>query len=254
MATQTTTAYKRLAEAIRQRILGGEWRAGEQIPTEHRLCEEFSASRITVRRALQIMEEERLIHRRQGSGTFVSPTPVRKIPILNTDFFASVVRHAPELRRRVEANEWVQADEYLAGQLETVPGERLLHAVRVDELRGEPVAADELWLPGRMADRLDAEDLTEMNFLVRWQAVEGIRLDYGTQSIEAVKARSPWAGLLDVRSGEPLLKETNTLYLLNGQRAGLFVSHYRPDCFRFDATVPMGGGPTAVTKKRNVRG
>lgn len=249
MATRTTTtAYKRLAESIRQRILAGEWQPGEQLPTEQRLCEEFSASRITVRRALQIMEEELLIRRRQGSGTFVSPTPVRKIPILNTDFFGSVTRHAPDLLRRVEESNWIDADEALAEQLDTVPGDRVLHAVRVDELRGEPVAADELWLPGRLAAELDTDDLTELDFLARWQAVQSIRLDYGTQTIEAAKARAPWVGLLAVRSGEPLLKETNTLYLVTGQRAGLFVSHYRHDYFRFDATIAIAGDTKAIRK------
>ena len=242
MATRTT-AYKRLAEAIRQRILDGEWRAGQQLPTEQRLCDEFSASRITVRRALQIMEEELLVRRRQGSGTFVSTTPVRKIPILNTDFFASVVRPAPDLNRRVESSGWIEADDDLAEQLDAVPGDKILHAVRVDELRGEPVASDELWLPGRIASDLDADDMAELDFLDRWQAVENIRLDYGTQSIEATRARAPLTGLLQVRSGDPLLKETNTLYLIAGQRAGLFVSHYRHDYFRFDATVAIRAAP-----------
>jgi DNA-binding GntR family transcriptional regulator len=243
-----TTAYNRLAEMIRQRILAGEWRAGQRLPTEQRLCEDFSASRITIRRALQILEEELLIRRRQGSGTFVSPTPVRKIPILNTDFIASIARHAPDLQRRVEHCGWVEADDDLAEQLDTVPGDRLLHAVRVDELRGEPVAVDELWLLGRIASDLNADDMAELDFFDRWQAVQNIRLDYGTQRIEAVKARAPLTGLLRVRSGDPFLKETNVLYLIGGQTAGLFISHYRHDYFRFDATVAIrtGAGESRV--------
>jgi DNA-binding GntR family transcriptional regulator len=238
-----TTAYNRLADIIRQRILAGEWRAGRQLPTEQQLCEDFSASRITVRRALQILEEELLIRRRQGSGTFVSPTPVRKIPILNTDFVASIERHAPDLQRRVEQSGWVKADDDLAEKLDTAAGDRLLHAVRVDELRGDPVAVDELWLLGRIASEISDDDLAELDFFDRWQAVQKVRLDYGTQRIEAVKARSPLTGLLRVRSGDPFLKETNTLYLVGGQTAGLFVSHYRHDYFRFDATVAIRTAP-----------
>jgi GntR family transcriptional regulator len=242
MATRTT-AYKRLAETIRQRILDGEWRAGQQLPTEQSLCDDFSASRITVRRALQIMEEELLVRRRQGSGTFVSPTPVRKIPILNTDFFASVARHAPDLKRLVKSSDWIEADIDLAEQLDIMPGDKLLHAVRYDELRAEPVATDELWIPSRIASGLGIDDLAELDFLDRWQAVENIRLDYGTQSIEAVKARAPLTGRLKVRSGDPLLRETNTIYLAAGRRAGLFISHYRHDYFRFDATIAIGANP-----------
>lgn len=240
--TTRTTAYNRLADTLRHSILGGRWQPGQQLPTEQALCKTFGASRITVRRALQILEEELLVRRRQGSGTFVSPTPTRKIPILNTDYFGSIVRHAPDLRRRIESSGWFQADDGLAEQLDVLPGDRLLHTVRVDELRGDPVAGDELWLPERFASQITADNLSGLDFLDHWQAIQNIKLDYGTQTIEAARARSPWTNLLNVRSGEPLLRETNILYLTSGQRAAAIISYYRHDYFRFDATISIKPG------------
>lgn len=61
-----------IAEELRRRILSGDYRAGERLPAERRLAELFGASRATVRGALRRLEENALVTRRVGSGTFVS--------------------------------------------------------------------------------------------------------------------------------------------------------------------------------------
>lgn len=249
-----TTAYNRLADALRQRILTGDWAPGQQLPTEQKLCDLFGCSRITIRRALQILEEELLVRRRQGAGTFVSPTPARKIPILNTDFFGSIARHAPDLTRRVVDHGWVEADDDKAEQLDILPGEKLLHMLRIDELRGTPVTTDEVWLLERCATRLNDTDLAELDFFEHWRQVQGITLEYATQTIEAVKAVKPWTDLLETKTGEPLLRETNIVYQSAVQRAGLFVSYYRHDFFRFDATIAIGGGRVPIQMNEVTRG
>jgi len=45
--------------------------AGERLPTERKLAEQFGVGRRTVRRALDLLEQEGRIKRRQGQGTFV---------------------------------------------------------------------------------------------------------------------------------------------------------------------------------------
>ena len=89
---RTATAYQYVADTLRRRILHGEFGPGERLPTERELCELFSASRITIRRSLDILADELLIERRQGDGTFVSPTPSRRIPLLSTDVSGSISR------------------------------------------------------------------------------------------------------------------------------------------------------------------
>lgn len=57
---------------LRQAILEGAYGHGEKLPAERQLAEAFGASRTTVRIALGQLEEERLVLRRVGSGTFVN--------------------------------------------------------------------------------------------------------------------------------------------------------------------------------------
>ncbi|MCH2115718.1 MAG: GntR family transcriptional regulator [Pirellulales bacterium] len=240
MATaQSTAAYKQVADGLRKLILCGELAPGERLPTERELCQQFSASRITIRRALQILADEILIQRRHGSGTFVSPTPSRRIPLLATDFSGSVAAHAPELRRRLEAWHWQKAPDDVAGMLQSPLGSRVLFARRIDVLEDVPVAYDEVYLSEQVADRLDKQDLGQLRFLERWEKVQQIRIDYLTQSIEAVAAEPAQARYLGGVVGGPLLKEIDTMFFASGTACGLFISYYRNDLFRLVSTIRL---------------
>ncbi len=65
--------HVRLADDVRNRIRGGEWEVGEQLPTEAQLCTHYGVSRSTVRAALQLLENQGLTRTRHGIGTFVTP-------------------------------------------------------------------------------------------------------------------------------------------------------------------------------------
>lgn len=73
--------YARIQQYIREEITSGRLKEGDRIPTEVELCEQFSAARATVARAIQQLAFEGLIVRRAGSGSFVSirsiSTPLR---------------------------------------------------------------------------------------------------------------------------------------------------------------------------------
>jgi DNA-binding GntR family transcriptional regulator len=242
------TAYQRIADSLRQQILSGQWPPGQRLPTERSLCRQFAVSQITIRRALQILQQEHLVARRQGSGTFASSTALRKIPILNTDFFGSISRHAPSLQRCLHSLQSKKIDAELASLLQICQGDVVLKAIRVDSLRGTPVTMDEVAVPARYGDRLSKDDFAELDFIARWQAIQKIRLGYCMQSIEAVKAEPPVNRLLRVRAGNPLLKETSVVFLASGLPAGLFVSYYRHDSFRFDVTFSFDSRVGVVMK------
>jgi len=230
-----STAYNLLAQSLRERILSGEWQSGSRLITERELCRHFGVSRITVRRALQILEEEGLVIRRQGSGTFVNARAGRKISIVNGDFSASVLRHAPELTRVVKEVKWRAADVETAAKLGISVGDRILSVRRVDQLGKRPVATDEVFLPARFVNLLSNKDLAHIAFLERWQEVQKLDLDYETQVLEAVAAELPETKWLRVPRGSPLLKETNIVFLTGGRTAGLFISHYRHQYYQFNS-------------------
>jgi GntR family transcriptional regulator len=64
--------YLQLRDALAERVATGEWKPGGAVPNESDLAREFGVSAGTMRKALDLMESERLLTRKQGRGTFVN--------------------------------------------------------------------------------------------------------------------------------------------------------------------------------------
>ena len=64
--------YYDLMEDLRGKILNGEIRPGEKLPSENELSAEYNISRQTVRKALQILQDEGYVYAEHGRGTFCS--------------------------------------------------------------------------------------------------------------------------------------------------------------------------------------
>ncbi len=72
------SATRRSPGELRGRIAAGEFAGGRLLPSEAELAEQFAASRVTVRRALEALHEEGLVDSRQGLGWFVAADPLRQ--------------------------------------------------------------------------------------------------------------------------------------------------------------------------------
>lgn len=75
LATELVTTY------VSERIVRGEFRRGEQLPTERELVSEIGVSRTSVRAGLQALAAKRVLVTRRGAGTFIADGP----PVLDSD-------------------------------------------------------------------------------------------------------------------------------------------------------------------------
>ena len=64
--------YVQVADELRGRIQSGTWKLGDKISTQEELEQEFQVARITIRQAVDLLQQEGLVQRRQGKGTFVT--------------------------------------------------------------------------------------------------------------------------------------------------------------------------------------
>jgi GntR family transcriptional regulator len=68
-----TPLYLQVARKLADAINAGRWQAEEAIPPERILSDKLGVSRVTARKALDVLVDQKLIVRRQGSGTFIAP-------------------------------------------------------------------------------------------------------------------------------------------------------------------------------------
>jgi AcrR family transcriptional regulator len=67
--------YQVIAAEIRRRIAAGELKAGERVPSTRALVRDFGVAMATATKALQALQQERLVHASPGVGTVVGPPP-----------------------------------------------------------------------------------------------------------------------------------------------------------------------------------
>ena len=68
--------YEQIFESLRERIQLHQYQVGERVPSEKELCDEFGVSRITTKKALEMLASEQLIVRQPGRGSFVADTQI----------------------------------------------------------------------------------------------------------------------------------------------------------------------------------
>ena len=79
-----TPMYMQLARKLTAAIEAGQWQEGDALPSERTLVDALGISRVTARRALQVLEEQGAILRNRGAGTFIAPRFVQPLPRLES--------------------------------------------------------------------------------------------------------------------------------------------------------------------------
>lgn len=151
--------YIQLKDILKDKILKGEYKPQERIPPENELCVLYGVSRITVRQALSVLAQERLLFRKQGKGTFVtSPMFGRQLPKLDsvseTMRELGLVPSSRVVERRVEN---AQAD---VAALLKLPAkqQRVNKIVRARLANGEPALLERTYVPYFLCPSLLKDD------------------------------------------------------------------------------------------------
>lgn len=151
--------HQQISDTLREKIEDGTYAPNDQLLSENQLGEEFQVSRITVRRALQTLENEGLIYRRQGLGAFVSDHRVSQSMIRLNSFVEDMELAGLNASSHIIGFSKVVCPDAIAHELRVDPGKQVF---RLDRLRlgdGAPIAYDSTWLPPFYAQLLEGFDL-----------------------------------------------------------------------------------------------
>ncbi len=216
--------HEQISDWLRNRIEQGTYEVDEKLPSEKQLGDRFDVSRVTVRRALQTLESEDYIYRRQGLGSFVKERRAAQGLVRLTDFAQDMAQAGLEASSRVEHHAPETPPPAVAVHLATDDQT----VMRLDRLRlgdGRPVAFDRTWLPMFYAQLLEGHDLEEETIYHILEAEYDIPVLRGHYRITAANADAPIADLLGVDAGEALLL-IERLSLTEGDKRVYFQRRY----------------------------
>ncbi|PWC37768.1 GntR family transcriptional regulator [Azospirillum sp. TSO35-2] len=232
---------RRIYLLLRDRIIAGDLPPGTRLPGEPALAAEHAVSRVTVRRALDLLDKEGLVQRKAGSGTFVHDT--RSVRPIVADL-SNVLSHLIDMGRSTDVKllsfGYGLPSEGIAESLGMKPGERVQRSVRVRLIDGVPFSYLTTHVPEWIGLTYSEAELAARPLL---ELIErsGVTTERATQAINATLAGPEAAAALDLEIGSPLLTLTRVVY----EPAGRGVEHlhalYRPDRYSFHMDLVRTG-------------
>jgi GntR family transcriptional regulator len=229
--------YLKLYQDLCNQITCGKWEQGQQFPTEAEICNSFGVSRITTRQALKMLEDQGLIERYAGRGTFIKSIKPQKNAILSTDFTGSIRSGSYKVNRKLLLCKKIPAEANIAQMLDILKGTEILYAERLDIQNNEPMAYDRVFIPLVFASSISDETLTKIDFLECWLKTEKLNLNFSKESIEAIPADAYAARILNIKKHTPMLLTSEILYVNSSTPIAIFDSIYRGDKIKLISTI-----------------
>jgi len=231
-----TPAYLQVRHRLTDLIRTGRLKPGEATPSERELARSLGISRTTVRQALRGLEDQGVLERRHGSGTYVADRRIVQSLSELTGFSEDMRARGQTPGARVLTLERARARPEEAVALGLPSGERVIRIVRLRTADGEPLALEDCAIPERVCPPLALEDVSDRS-LYAHLARHGVILRRAVQRLRAIAADRPTARLLELSPGDPVLSIQRTTWDDRDQPIEFVVSVYRGD--RYDFLVEL---------------
>jgi GntR family transcriptional regulator, N-acetylglucosamine utilization regulator len=230
--SQVFPLYAQLKERIIDLIADRVYAPGDQLPSQRELIDEFGASHMTVRRAINELIQEGVIHAIPGKGIFVSQPKQQAEPIPLRGFTEEMGRRGMKASSRILAAEIISASTMLARVFETEVGTPLIYLRRLRLANLEPIAIQAAYLCHEFCPGLLDHDLEEGSLYDLLHNEFGLAFGRANYSFEAVLADEEQAALLNAAMPLALLVSEQLTFLENDVPIEFVRSVYRGDRYR----------------------
>lgn len=206
--------YVQLRDVMAHRISTREWSPTNPLPNEFELSREFEVSIGTVRKALALLEDDRLIRRQQGRGTFVNDLATDEFVNRYTNIqdargarIGGRVRKAAVLKRAATPEE--------CDRLGLIGGGDVFSIQRLRFHADRPFMVEQATLPVHLLTILTPESGDYR--IVGLAQSNGLLVGSACEHVSPILADDATATLLDISPGTPVLSLDRTIHLSDGR-------------------------------------
>jgi GntR family transcriptional regulator len=208
--------YLQLRDALAGRIASGEWKPTAAIPNESDLAREFGVSAGTMRKALDLMEAERLLTRRQGRGTFVNDQSSDELAAR----FSNI--RGPDGKRLCGQVKSAEVTEGPANAEECVrlrlrADDRVCRLHRIRHHKGQIFLVEDVTLPAALFPALGEKKKVVTDRIIVLAQEYGILLGKAEERVSLSGASPDVAQKLGVAAGSPVMVLDRVVLALDGR-------------------------------------
>lgn len=228
--------YFNIKRSILNMLDSGELVANTLLPSERELMKEYNVSRITVRKAIEELEQEGFVYKIQGKGTFVKGEHKKQNLISITSCTEDVKRQGMVPARKVLSKQIVKADKKRQSRLCLSNDEYVFCMDRVYFADGEPINKTTVYLPYKLFKGIELYDFEKFSLYGVIENDYYIKITRAERTLEAVLAYDDICKELNVHNGTPLiLFQCITYGEIRGREIPIetFKCYYRSDKFKF---------------------
>jgi GntR family transcriptional regulator len=222
-----TPAYQRIQAAITKRIDSGRLKPGDTVESERELAKIHGVSLMTARHALSALEQDGIVQRRRGAGTFVAPPKIHFNKLMG--FNELMAGRNLVASSKVLSFSIVQNEREVAARLALADDAPLTEVGRLRMGADEPFALETCYFSAEDFPDLNQATLERGSLFSLLEHEYGIGLAYADEEVGATTADSSTAHLLQVPRGHPLLRMRQVIYSTKGKATVYVLGLYRSD-------------------------
>lgn len=229
--------YNQIKDILKTKILEGVYQPNQQMPSESELVATFAVSRITIRQALGELQNEGLIFRVHGKGTFVSrPRAFQDLGSLQ-GFGTAMRQMGYETHSKVLSIRTIKPAQHVQEKLKLAKNAKVTELQRLRFLNREPISIDVSYLPEPIGAKLAKEDLANQDVFTILESNLQITLGYADLQISSTIVKETMATQLRVDEGAPILFIERIIHTSDGLPLEYEQLYYRGDAFQFKVRV-----------------
>jgi len=240
--------HEQLSARLRAEFLSS-YPPGHQIPTEEAICQTYSLSRVTVRRAIQTLVDQGLLIRRQGKGTFLAQPRPR--------ITYEIDRLGPFMDAFATSDEEVRAhlvDFYWGTEKQVpacfAPAKSVLLYERVYETGGTPHGFLQIAIPAHLGEHISRADTAQIGVYQILKEKVGVEPYKASFNISSELPNQTLAARLGVSSTTPLLLLERISYDAKGSVLERTVHHLLPEVYKLSVNVRAQGSRSTIKPRR----
>ncbi|MCT4687621.1 GntR family transcriptional regulator [Vallitalea sp.] len=228
------TKYQKIKKDIEEKINTGEFKSGEKIPSERKLCDLYNISRMTARQAVNELMKEGIVYREKGRGTFVS----------SPNFLQRNVKSFTDTLRERGFNPSTNIIEFSTvynlreiSNIMKVPYETKFYKLKRLRLGNElPMALETVYIQKDKCLGLHKYDISQSLYKV-FEEHYGYKVENISCDIDACIANNIMMKVFNMKKARALLKITGISYTSNGEKLFYEESYYRPDLYKYRVDI-----------------
>lgn len=231
--TKKVPLYQQLLQSIKADIAQGKYKNGDKLPTEKELCEGYSISRATVRRALIELEQEELVVTRQGSGIYVSPHIFEQSLQKFYSFSQEMRRQGKQPSNQILSFKKLAAAPAIVKQMNLQTASEVIRIIRLRLADGEVYFYETTYLPAARMEGFSQEIFEDHDLYEIMQQRYKISLGNATETFKPTLTSPLIASYLGIKTQQPCMFLTRRTHDIAGQLVEYTESIGRGDKWEF---------------------